>query len=182
MDVVTNEEGIDGDAIPERDQHNQDTNNVDMIDEEPNSDVDMFSDDENPNNGQNRRESELELAKVLAKTDKELFEEGFAVSDKVKRSTWYNERKERYADQKLEGLSSQEMLSTFSQNPLSVQDSLAMKNRLKHLPKQERANKTILKSIQDTIDALQNTPGHVAKGYCSSCHTSQVWNARHTKC
>jgi hypothetical protein len=37
-----------------------------------------------------------------------------------------------------------------------------MKNRLKHLPKQERANKTILKSIQDTIDALQNTPGHVA--------------------
>ena len=38
-----------------------------------------------------------------------------------------------------------------------------MKNRLKHLPKQERANKTILKSIQDTIDALQNTPGHVAK-------------------
>ena len=163
MDVVTNEEGVDGDAIPVRDQHNQDTNNVDMIDEEPNSDVDMFSDDENPNNGQNRRESELELAKVLAKTDKELFEEGFAVSDKVKRSTRYNERKERYADQKLEGLSSQEILSTFSQNPLSVQDSLAMKNRLKHLPKQERANKTILKSIQDTIDALQNTPGHVAK-------------------
>ena len=70
MDVVTNEEGIDGDAIPERDQHNQDTNNVDMIDEEPNSDVDMFSDDENPNNGQNRRESELELAKVLAKQTK----------------------------------------------------------------------------------------------------------------
>ena len=55
MDVVTNEEGIDGDAIPERDQHNQDTNNVDMIDEELISDIDMFSDDKNTNNGQNRR-------------------------------------------------------------------------------------------------------------------------------
>ena len=38
-----------------------------MIEEEANSDVDMFSDDENHNNEKKRTESEFELAQVLAK-------------------------------------------------------------------------------------------------------------------
>ena len=91
MEVETNEDGVDNNAIPVEDQHIQDTSNFDMIEEEQNSDVDMFSDDENHNNEKKRTESELELAKVLAQTDTELFEEGLTVSDKVKRSKRYIE-------------------------------------------------------------------------------------------
>ena len=67
MEVESNEDGVDNDAIPVGDQHIQDTSNFDMIEEEANSDVDMFSDDENHNNEKKRTESEFELAKVLAK-------------------------------------------------------------------------------------------------------------------
>ena len=62
-----------------------------------------------------------------------------------------------------EGLSSQDILTTYSQNPVAVQESQAMKDRLKHLGKQEKADKVILKTVQDTIDVLQKTPGQKAK-------------------
>ena len=63
----------------------------------------------------------------------------------------------------LEGLSSQGILQTYSQNPVTVQESKAMKERLKHLAKKEKANRTVHKSLQDTINVLQRTPGRTAR-------------------
>ena len=66
-------------------------------------------------------------------------------------------------EENLEGLSSQDILESFSQNPVSVQKSVAMKNKLKHLSKKQKANKAVLKSLQDTLDVLSKTPGRAAK-------------------
>ena len=158
------EDEDDGNNVqPQETQSDQNIDNFDMLDVDQASDVDMFSEDDSEQNDQKRVKTDLELAKILTKTDEELFEGGLQVSDKIKRSLKYIDRKERYVEGKLEGLSSQEILSTYSQNPVFVQESNAMKNRLKHLAKQEKANKTVLKAIQDTINTLQKTPGPVAK-------------------
>ena len=141
-----------------------DENDIDMIDNEPPGDVDMFSDDESDGK---RAAYEFELRKVLSKTDTELFELGYAVSERVARSNKYIEREklytERYVDQNMEGLNSQEILETFSQNPVSVQKSVAMQKKVNHLSKKQKTNKSVLKSLQDTIDVLSKTPGRVAK-------------------
>ena len=151
----------------EENQVAENFDNVEMIESEYDSDVDMFADDDEDNRDKKRAESDFELANVLAKSDLELFEEGLEVSAQVKRSKKYIERKsnysEKYVREMFEGLSSQDILSSYSQNPIAIQESQAMKERLKHLGKQEKANKVVLKSVQDTIDALQRTPGQKAK-------------------
>ena len=38
-----------------------------------------------------------------------------------------------------------------------------MKDKLKHLGKKEKADKVVLKSVQDTLDVLKRTPGQKAK-------------------
>ena len=138
--------------------------NIEMRGADYSSDEDMFADD---THDQRRSKYEFELARVLAKTDEELFEGGLQVSKRISKSRKYMERKtkftEKYVEETFEGLSSQDILTTFSQNPLAVQESKAMKNKLKHLGKKEKANKVILKSVQDTIDVLNRTPGQSAK-------------------
>ena len=99
-------------------EHDQNENSVEMFDDENSSDVDMFGDEETSNGDHRRVETELELAKVLANTDAQLFEQGLDVSERVKRSKKYIERKrkysERYMMEDLEGLSSQGILQTYS--------------------------------------------------------------------
>ena len=147
----------------EGNEHDQNENNVDMFDDGNSSDIDMFADDETCYRDNKRAETDLELAKLLAKTDTELFDQGLDVSEKVERSKKFIERKRKYAERCIEGLSSQEVLQTYSQNPVFVQESTAMKERLKHLAKRDKANRTIHKSLQETIDVLQRTPGAEAR-------------------
>ena len=135
------------------------------------SEEDMFADS---THDQRRSEYEFELARVLAKTDQELFEDGLKVSEQIFKSRKYTERKtkftEKYVEETFVGLSSQDILTTFSQNPVAVQDSKAMKDKLKHLGKKEKADKVVLKSVQDTLDVLKRTPGQKAKDHQS--HTT----------
>ena len=140
---------------------------MDDVDKEKDGDADMFSDEEDASIQLSRVKSDLEITKVLEKSDRELFEEDFDVSAKVARSKRYIERRlnytENYLNEKLDNASSQDILLSYSQNPNVVQESKAMRSRLSHLSKEEKANKTVLKSVNDTIAALQKTPGQKAK-------------------
>ena len=155
----------DGDEAERGDEVVIEERNVDIA--APDADADMFSEEENDALESSRVESDLEVAKILDKSDRELFEEGLQLSEKVRRSQRYIDRKqtfiESYMDEKIVDLSSQDILMSYSQNPEVVQHSKAMKTRLSHLTKEEKANKTVLKALNDTIAALQKTPGQQSK-------------------
>ena len=139
---------------------NVDTSTPDLL-------ADMFSDGEEQEDGLSRVKIEIEIASILAKSDSELFEEGLNVPERVKRSKKYIDRKRNYIENymidKMADLSSQEILMGFSQNPLAVQESQAMISRLGHLSKEEKSNRVVTKALNDTIAALNNTPGQEAK-------------------
>ena len=159
-------EVMEGNAdIELRVTENTDAENVDM--EEIDEIEDMFCDDSDTMESASRKDLEFEIATFLSKSNKELFEEGLDVPKHVQNSRRYMVREkeytETYVDENMAGLSSQEILEQFSQNPPSVQESNAMKLRLKHLANEDKANRTALKAIRDTIAHLQKTPGQEAK-------------------
>ena len=161
-DTMVREEELEEEAIASGEEED---NDFEMTDDNHPNDVEMNCDEDSDTIS--RTEYELEVVKILSKSDSELFEDELDVSDQVRRSNRYIERKrkytERYVEDQLNGLNSQDILSTFSQNPVAVQESNALNEKLKHLSKQERANRTIHKSLQDTIDALKKTPGKDAR-------------------
>ena len=163
--AASDEEIMDDDGEYVEDMEDNEGGGGNMEMDNPEEDEDMFCEDDN--NESKRSAIEFEIEKMLSKTNKEIFEEDLEVPDTVQKSRRFMKRKKEYTEtyvtDNFVGLSSQEILVNFSQNPAAVQDSQAMKERLKHLKREEKANRTVLKAVRDTIDALTNTPGQKAK-------------------
>ena len=143
-------------------------NNVESVDMDEIDEIeDMFCEDSDTKESAIRNDLEFEIETFLSKSNKELFEEGLEVPKHVQKSRRYIAREKEYTenfvDENMAGLSSQDILEQFSQNPPAVQESSAMKSRLKHLAKEDKANRTALKAIRDTIAHLERTPGREAK-------------------
>ena len=95
-------------------------------------------------------------------TDRQLFESGQIFNDHVRKSVIYQERQKAYSEiyfeENFEGASSQGILTVISQTPKAVIESEVFQNRLKHLTKKEKSEKVIIKTVKETVKALNEIP------------------------
>ena len=101
------------------------------------------------------------------KTDRDIFESEQIINDHIKKSVIYQERQKAYCniyfEENFQGASSQDILSAISQTPQIVIDSEVFKNSLSHLTRKEKSEMIIMKSVRETVKALNESPSKEGK-------------------
>lgn len=132
------------------------------------SDKDMFEDEEEVEQERlSRRQRDAQIENILSKPDREIFEEKIELPEFLTQSRRFVLRKQKYIDKYMEdnfgNKNSQGILENLSQAPAVIQESKEIRNKLSHLSKEEKADRTALKAARDTISILAQTKGKAAR-------------------
>ena len=143
-------------------------NDMDYDEDNEDSDFEEDNDEEDYHeqevDEETRVQNEFEVKRFMEKSDNELFKSGLEIPLCVEKSAKFKERKKMFIKDYIEEQDfqdSQEILESLSQAPPVVEDTL--KKKLKHISRQEKANRLVLKTLIDTLHRLRETPGREAR-------------------
>ena len=150
----------DGDTDQVSDQDEGDGNNNEMEVDEP---IDLVE----TNVMESRALREMEVTRAMQMDDVDLFADETNVSQVVKDSTQYKERKsvytEHFVEDKFDQASSQDILMQLSQVPKVVGESDLLRRKIEHLSKTKKSEKRLVKTLNETLHKLRENPGHEAR-------------------
>ena len=133
-----------------------------QLEETGNSDQSDMEVDEGEPDSRSRHSKEIEVSQALQLSDDDMFADEAEITDTVKKSSKYKERKKNFVAKYVEEKSSQDLLTQFSQAPKVVKDSDEFKSRLCHLSKEQKSEKRLLKNLNETIEKLKENPSQEA--------------------
>ena len=153
----------DGGGDQDRDEdvdHENDGDNNNMEIDEP---IDLVE----ANEIESRNMKELEVAHAMQMDDVDLFADETNVSQVVKDSAQYYDRKivytEHFVKDTFDQASSQDILMQLSQVPKVVGESEMLKGKFGHLSKTKKSEKRLVKTLNETLNKLRENPSQEAR-------------------